>query len=84
VKCGAVAVRAARNGVVMGEYAQTQLRPNLGPDFRGMARNQMADVWAFGCTSCGYVELYVLDPAGIAFMQQNWEPVGHEGPPPPA
>jgi len=75
VKCGAVAVRAARNGIVMGELLQTQLRPNIGPDFRGMVRNQAADLWAFACTNCGYIELYVLDPAAIAFIAQNWAPV---------
>jgi hypothetical protein len=67
-----------------GEYTQTLLRPNIGPDFRGIVRNQAADLWAFGCTSCGYVEQYVLAPAGIAFMEQNWAPVQPgESPPSP-
>ena len=75
VKCGSATVRAARNGIVAGELPQTQLRPDIGPGFRGMARNQPTDLWAFACTACGYVELYVIDPAGTAFIEQAWSEV---------
>lgn len=87
VKCGAATVRAAKNGVELGgdRTVRTYLRPNLGPGFKGMVRNQETDLWAFGCTTCGYIEWFLLDPAGIAFVNQHWMPVPPpaESPPPP-
>lgn len=81
VKCGAATVRAAKNGLAMGERPdQTFLRPNIGPDFRGMVRNQGTDLWAFGCTTCGYLELFVLEAGGLAFMEQSWAPVPPQQP----
>jgi hypothetical protein len=44
-----------------------------------MVRNQEADVWNFACGSCGYLEWYLLDAAGLGFVNQHWAPV-----PPPA
>ncbi len=83
MKCGAATVHAAKNGIVMGDDTiDTRLRPNLGPGFRGMVRNQPTELWAFGCTTCGYVELHVLDPAGLAFMAGQWTPVAPTDPPP--
>ena len=80
-KCGTATVRAAKNGIEMGERPhQTFLRPNIGPDFRGMVRNHPTEMWTFGCISCGYLEMYVLDPGGLAFIDGNWVEV----PPPPA
>jgi hypothetical protein len=87
VKCGAATVRAAKDGIQMGESTHTSLRPNIGPGFRGILRLHPTELWTFGCTSCGYVELFVLDPGGTAFMEQNWAPVppaaASPGPPPP-
>jgi hypothetical protein len=84
VKCGASDVRAARNGIVIGDHPQTLLRPDIGPGFRGMARSQPADLWAYGCPSCGYVELYVMDATGRAFMEQTWSPASEAGDAPPS
>ena len=61
-------MRAAENGIEMGEHATPHLRPHLGPAFRGIVRNQAVKLWAFCCTTCGYVELQLLDPAAIAFV----------------
>lgn len=87
MKCGAATVRAARNGVELGgdRTVRTYLRPDLGPGFRGMVRNLEVDLWTFACTTCGYVELHLLDPAGIAFVNERWSPVPPppEAPPPP-
>jgi hypothetical protein len=80
VKCGAATVRAAANGIDHGTAGvKAVLRPHLEPGFRGVVQSQQADLWSFACTSCGYVEQYVLDPVGIAFIQQRWMPI-----PPPA
>lgn len=81
VKCGAATVRAARNGVATGEHHEALLRPHLGPDFRGAVRRQAADLWGFACTTCGYVELHLLDPKAIAYINENWIEVPQ---PPPA
>ena len=79
VKCGAATVKAANHGIQMGQSSEAHLRPNIGPGFKGMVVPQATALWSFGCTSCGYVELYVLDPAGIAFIDQTWESVPPEG-----
>lgn len=89
VKCGAATVRAARNGIQMGDRIDTLLRPHVDAGSRGATRSQSAELWAFGCFSCGYVELYVLDAASRDFMKKKWAAVAPEGastppPPPPA
>lgn len=79
VKCGAATVRAAANGIEMGDRpSQTFLRPNIGPGFRGMVRNHSAQLWAFGCATCGYVELHLADPSALAFIAEHWVPVPAE------
>jgi hypothetical protein len=84
VKCGAATVRAARNGIELSDHsARTRLRPNLPPDFRGAVRLAPADLWAYACITCGYVELFVLDPEGLAFIAQQWSPVPAAPPAPP-
>ena len=76
VKCGAARVRAARNGIgLSGGSPQGVLVPDLPPGFRGAVRNQQVDFWVFGCVTCGYLELYMLDPNGLAYMDQHWTPV---------
>ena len=72
VKCGAATVRAAENGIVTGEFNDTSLRPHVGPDFKGAVRRKAVSMWAFACTTCGYVELHLIDPAAIAFITEKW------------
>jgi hypothetical protein len=75
VKCGATTVRAAVNGIQLGDQAYTALRPHLEPGFRGAVRRQQADLWAYACTTCGYVELHLLDAAALQYVGQHWLPV---------
>ena len=82
VKCGSATVRAAKNGVEMGDQpSRTFLRPHVGPGFRGMVRNQEAELWAFACTTCGYLELHLVDPSSLAFIAQQWVEVPPAPPP---
>lgn len=75
-KCGAATVRTARNGIELSEsQPNAVLRPHLEPGFRGMVRNHRADVWAYVCLTCGYLELGLYDPAAIAFVTDKWAPV---------
>ena len=79
MKCGAATVRAARNGLEMGSRPNVVfLRPHIDPGFRGMARNQQSEVWNFACTTCGYLEWAVYDPAGLAFINEQWVAVPAE------
>lgn len=76
MKCGAATVRAAANGLETGSAGvKARLRPHLEPGFRGAVQLQQADLWHFACTSCGYVEQYLLDPQAIAFITQSWMPI---------
>lgn len=82
MKCGSATVRAARNGVDLSGGqggVKARLRPDLPVGYRGMVRTHDADVWAFACTTCGYLELQVFDPEALAFVAERWQPV-----PPPA
>lgn len=71
-------MRAAANGITMGG-SSTALRPHLEPGFRGMVRQHQADLWAFACTTCGYLEFHLLDPPTLAWLGQNWVPVPPTG-----
>jgi predicted nucleic-acid-binding Zn-ribbon protein len=85
VKCGSATVRAARNGVALGEHAgRTSLRPHLEPGFRGIVRPHEAELWAFACATCGYLELHLVDPSSLAFIAQQWVEVPPAPPPAPA
>lgn len=75
VKCGATTVRAAANGVQIGERPWVQLRPHVGSDFRGILHTHRSDLWAYVCTTCGYVELHLIDPAGLEFVKEQWAEV---------
>lgn len=77
-KCSATTVKAASNGLQLGEHPQAVLRTHVEPGFRGIRRNQPVDLWTYVCTTCGYVELHLLDPAGLAFVAENW---AHVAPP---
>ena len=75
VKCGATTVRAAANGMQLGDHEQAALRPHLEPGFRGAIRRQPAQLWTYACTTCGYVELHLIDPAALGYIAQQWLPV---------
>jgi hypothetical protein len=75
VKCSAATVRAARNGVRLGEYEHASLRPHLEPGFRGIVRPQPADLWTYVCTTCGYLELHLIDASALAYVTESWLPV---------
>lgn len=75
MKCGSTTVRAASNGISLGTSERAGLRPHLEPGFRGAVRVQQADLWSFACTACGYLEMYVPDPAALAYIDANWAPV---------
>ncbi|QLY28668.1 hypothetical protein [Nocardia huaxiensis] len=75
-KCSASTVYAAQNGLRLGEHPHAVLMPHTGPGFRGMVQgHNTTGLWQFVCTTCGYLETYVLDPAAIGFIQQRWTPV---------
>jgi len=75
-RCGAATVRAARNGVDTGQTGVTAvLRPDIPPDFRGVVKTHRADLYAYCCTSCGYVELHLPRQEDLAFVAQTWTPV---------
>jgi hypothetical protein len=61
--------------VRLGEYEQASLRPHLEPGFRGMVRPQAADLWTYVCTTCGYLELHLVDPSALAYVTESWLPV---------
>ena len=95
-KCRGTEVYAARNGLGIGDGFVVGLRPHLEPGFRGAVRpHQTNDVWNYCCAACGYVETYLIDPAGMAYVRQSWPrvpvvtsdpPAGAQpaGDPPPA
>ncbi|NLV56498.1 MAG: hypothetical protein GXY13_12895 [Acidimicrobiales bacterium] len=84
IKCGAATVRAAKNGVEMGERTgRTFVRPHLDAGFRGIVRNQPVDLWAFACATCGYLELHLLDPPALSFIAERWVEVPPTPPPAP-
>jgi hypothetical protein len=33
------------------------------------------EAWQFACTSCGYLEWWVVDPLTIEHIQSTWAPV---------
>lgn len=87
VRCGATTVRAARNGIELGERpSQTYFRPHLDPGFRGIVRSHPGEVWNLLCTTCGHLEWAIYDPATIAYINEHWMPVPVQpaSPPPPS
>lgn len=72
IKCGTATVRAAANGIPTSEQPDTFLRPHVGPEFKEAIRRRSVDMWAFACTSCGYVELHLIDPRAIEFITESW------------
>ena len=73
-KCGKATVHMARNGLRLGgEHGHSVLYPHMEPGFRGMMVGHQTDgLWQFACTTCGYLELHVLDDAALAFIRQRW------------
>jgi hypothetical protein len=72
VKCGAASVRAAANGIHFGGATKAGLAPHTEPGFRGAFRLHQTDLWTYACTTCGYVELHLVDPSALAFVTQQW------------
>jgi predicted nucleic-acid-binding Zn-ribbon protein len=77
-KCGAATVRAARNGI-SDSAGHTTMQENHEGRLRGIVRPFLGEAWQFACTSCGYLEWYVLDPATIAHIEGTWFPVEPSG-----
>jgi predicted nucleic-acid-binding Zn-ribbon protein len=77
-KCGERTVRAARNGI-SDTAAHTTMQKNHEGRLRGMIVPFQGEAWQFACTSCGYLEWYVLDPRTIQHIESTWyhvEPTG--------
>lgn len=79
--CGAATVRAARNGITLGTTEGAALRPHMEPGFRGAVRVQQADLWAFACVTCGFLEFHLPDAATLQYIGDHWLPVPPTGAP---
>jgi hypothetical protein len=64
----------ARNGISDQSTHTTMFAHFEGPP-RGMVVPQQGEARQFACTECGYLEWWILDPATLAFIEQNWAPV---------
>jgi hypothetical protein len=42
---------------------------------RGIVIPFRGEAWQFACTSCGYLEWWVLDPQTLEHIQATWAPV---------
>ena len=40
-----------------------------------MVRTHNGEAWQFVCTTCGYLEWHILDPASLEFIRGHWGPV---------
>ena len=74
VKCGAATVRAARNGI-SSQSGHTTMFAHMEGRPRGMVVPFRGEAWQFACTSCGYLEWWVLDPQTLGHIQSTWAPV---------
>ena len=74
VKCGAATVRAARNGI-SNQSTHTTMHAHMEGRPRGMVIPFQGEAWQFACTSCGYLEWWVLDPRTLEHIQSTWTPV---------
>jgi predicted nucleic-acid-binding Zn-ribbon protein len=73
VKCGAEAVRAGRNAVQLGDVHPVALRPHHDHVPRRIEKSfETEDVWAFACTTCGYLEFHILDEDTLEFIRRKW------------
>ncbi len=83
LKCGQQTVHMARNGLQLGERLQTQLRPHTEPGYRGMfVPHETMGLWQFVCTTCGYLEMHVLDAKALGFIATSWPRVVPQPPKP--
>lgn len=71
VKCQNATVIAARNAI-SDQSSHTPMWPHAEGRRRGMVRASQNQVWQFACTTCGYLEWWVLDPETLADMQSSW------------
>ncbi|MBL1077217.1 hypothetical protein JK358_22720 [Nocardia sp. 2] len=75
-KCSATTIFASQNGLRLGDYTHAVVMPHTGPGFRGILRgHNTAGLWQFVCTTCGYLEMYVLDGEALGVIAQQWMPV---------
>ncbi|MFD0359848.1 hypothetical protein ACFQZZ_00050 [Nocardia sp. GCM10030253] len=55
--------------------------PAIEPGFRGIRQGHNTHgMWQFICTTCGYLEMYVIDPEALGFVARTWSPVPVVGP----
>ena len=72
-KCGGEEIYGAANGLAIGAATNASLHAHIDPGFRGIRGQQRTDgLFEYVCAGCGYVELYLLDPAAIDFARANW------------
>jgi hypothetical protein len=64
-----------------GPNPGAQIRPDVGPGFKGILHTHRTDIWSFVCTSCGYVEVHLIDPEAVAFAEREWAAVPFTPPP---
>jgi hypothetical protein len=74
VKCGAATIRAARNGI-SNHSGHTTMFAHMEGRPRGMVIPFPGEAWQFACTSCGYLEWWVVDPQTIEHIRSTWVPV---------
>lgn len=79
VKCGAATVRAGFRGM-----GRVDMMPHMEPGSRGIAVGKEVEPWVFVCTTCGYLETYLLDPGALGFAAEKWLAVPPQAVPPPA
>lgn len=81
-KCSSASVRAACNGLMLGQGTYATLMPSIEPGFRGMRQgHNVPGMWQFVCTNCGYLEMFVLDAEALDFVGRTWTPVPPPNPP---
>jgi hypothetical protein len=78
-KCGEATIRAARNGISDQSSHTTMHEHRDGGRRFGMVIPRQGEAWQFVCTSCGYLEWWVLDPETISWIESKWVPVEPTG-----
>jgi hypothetical protein len=73
VKCGATTVRGARNGI-SDQTEHTTMQAHWEGRPRGMVVPFQGEAWQFACTSCGYLEWWIVDPQTIEHIESTWAP----------
>lgn len=71
MKCQSATVIAGCNSI-SSQSSHTGMWPHSEGKRRGMVRAYPGQVWQFACTTCGYLEWWVLDPETLADMASSW------------